>query len=163
MLKALKISGNHMFAFTSVPGKGILDLSTPVSKAFNPKSWEDLKGKTVVNESVVLARYGDIRPFANGPVFNCENLFVEECDENFVYYWVNQRTFPKAKNVYLNSHPCEFTVFLRKFEMIYLHESYRRHGHICDEGRNFKVISGSNYQLAISKYEETSEEIKLKE
>lgn len=35
------------------------------------------------------------------------------CDKNFVYYWLNQRTFPNVKKIYLSSHPCDPRVLNR--------------------------------------------------
>ena len=160
MLKTLKLNGNHMFAFTSVPNKGIIDLTPPISKSFKPMNWKDLKGKVINNKNIILSRYGDIHPFSNGPVFNCENLIMEGCDKNFVYYWMNQQTFPNAKNVYLNSHPCDYDVLGRQFKNIYLHESYSRYKERWG-GKNVKVISDKDYESLINTYEEASEEIQV--
>nr|URM61970.1 hypothetical protein [Mimivirus sp.] len=41
------------------------------------------------------------------PIFNAETVFVDACDKNFVYFWIGKYMFPKIKNLYLASHPCE--------------------------------------------------------
>lgn len=43
--------------------------------------WSELKGKTIMNENLILKRYGDVNPFKIGPVFHCKKLFLEYCDK----------------------------------------------------------------------------------
>jgi hypothetical protein len=42
-----------------------------------------------------------------------ENLFLLDCDKNFVFFWLNCSTFPNVKKIYLSSHPCDPNVFNR--------------------------------------------------
>lgn len=46
---------------------------------------------------------------------NCETLFIDDCDKNYVYYNLDTIHFPKVKTIYLNSHPCEYSVLHRHF------------------------------------------------
>lgn len=75
--------------------------------------WFDLRGN-IDAASVRIARCGDIHPYANGPIFSrAHAVQLDGCDKNFVYYWLNTYTFPVAKEIILNSHPCEMDVLCR--------------------------------------------------
>ena len=138
--------------------------------------WEDMKGKVITNKNVILHEYGDIHPFRNGPVFNCENLFIHRCNENFVGYWLKNTTFPFVKTVFIGSHPCEnYTLItddgkyfdrkiISKFDNIYLHEKYARYKHRWWPNiDNIKIITSSDYEKEINKFERESEPILFKE
>lgn len=96
--------------------------------------WQKLAGKSIYNKIVVLQQMGDIHPFNPTPIVNCETLIVDGCDKNFVYYWVGnefrgpKKTFPKVKEIFLNSHPCEpntlFTLDNQKDTITYLEEHW---------------------------------------
>jgi hypothetical protein len=74
-------------------------------------AWMNLRGQRPTHAVVRVKGLGDIHPFRDGPVFeNAHTIHIDRCDKNFVYYWVNHITFPKAINVYLNSHPCDSAV-----------------------------------------------------
>jgi len=75
--------------------------------------WRNLKGEVIDKEFVILSLMGDIHPFPNTPILNCETVWIRYCDKNFVYYWLTRETFPKIKNIILDSHPCEPNVFNR--------------------------------------------------
>lgn len=45
-------------------------------------------------------------------------VFFENCDRNFIYYYLYPSLFPKATHFYLNSHPCQADVF-RRFNRIH--------------------------------------------
>jgi hypothetical protein len=63
---------------------------------------------------VILRNMGNIHPFRDGPIFErAHTVYVEGCDKNFVYYWCDERTFPSAIDVHLNSHPCDPDVLWR--------------------------------------------------
>ena len=34
-----------------------------------------------------------------------------DCNKNFVFYWINKNIFPNAKQIYVSSHPCDYTSF----------------------------------------------------
>lgn len=57
----------------------------------------------------------DIHPsFPDPPVFNdAKYVYMDKCNKNFVYYWLDKETFPNVKKIYLDSHPCEPCVFKR--------------------------------------------------
>lgn len=87
--------------------------------------WYNLKSKIIANENIAVYNFGDIHPFENGPVFkNAKKLFVIDCNKNFVYYWINKSTFPNVTDLYLDSHPCDASVFKRKFNNIYVSDNY---------------------------------------
>ncbi len=152
MIKALKLNGGWMSSFSVFQGK-TYDLSKPLKTSHMEINWEELKGKKINNKNVILSKYGDIHPFANGPVFTCENLFLNHCDKNFLCYWFNKNTFPNVNTVYICSHPCEPYVLTDKFNKIYLHTHYKKYKerwypHLD----NVKIISDYRYQLMIGLY-----------
>jgi hypothetical protein len=46
-------------------------------------------------------------PSNNYPVFQCHTLFIDSCDDEFIYHWLDWTTFPKLERVYLNSSTIE--------------------------------------------------------
>lgn len=157
-MKALKLSGGNISCFTATP-KGIIDLTKPSPKSYKNALWRDLQGKKIHNKSVILTKYGDIHPFADGPVFACNNLVLDECDKNFLAYWLNKTTFPNAKNIYIKSHPCDRYVLNHEFEKVYLHEQYKRYKDrwwpLLD---NISVINDGDYEQFLEDHEFDSEE-----
>lgn len=91
------------------------------------RQWESM-GK--INADILHFReMWDIHPFI-GPVVNTEIVVFENCDKNFVYYWATPRVLPKAKHVYLFSHPCEPIVFRTLDKMnviIHMDEPWKRY------------------------------------
>ena len=67
---------------------------------------------TVNGKSIVFDKCGDIHPF-NVVFKEAETVVYNDCDKNFVYYWLKQSVLPSVKHVYLISHPCEPEVFYR--------------------------------------------------
>ena len=94
--------------------------------------WSSLKGGIIRNSTVILSGYTNRDAHGmvfgplhlnNGPKFMADTLYVNNCDEKFVYYWIDKFTFPYVKTLYLFSHPCE-KVLHRKFDTIYLEEEF---------------------------------------
>lgn len=81
--------------------------------------WYALSGKIIKNSTVILS-FGDIWPSKKGPIFHADTIFLDNCDKNFIYYWLDKNTFPFAKTIYLSSHPCEHDVLERDFDRIIL-------------------------------------------
>ena len=77
-----------------------------------------LFGKFVYNENVAFRWCGDIKPTKYGPIFsNCKIVFVDNCDKNFVYYWINKRRFPNINSIYIfDTHPCDSEVVNRFYD-----------------------------------------------
>lgn len=153
MLKALKLNGGHTFSFAAGP-RGIVDLSKPLHPSFTQMDWHDLQGKTIYNKNVVLSRYGDIHGFPEGPVFKCENLVLDQCDKNFLCYWLHKQTFPNVKQIFIGSHPCDHYVLPRNFQEIHLHERFKRYkdrwwSHLD----NIKTIFDSDYNKILESYD----------
>ncbi len=42
-----------------------------------------------------------------------ESVTFNNCNKNFIYYNMDPYIFPNTQYIYLNSHPCESTVFSR--------------------------------------------------
>jgi hypothetical protein len=162
MIKAVRLHGAHMSSFMGIPGGKIMDLSGPIAISNQIINWHDLQNKRIYNTNIILTRYGDIHPFYDGPVFTCKNLFLDHCDKNFIYYWLNRRTFPNVQNVYLGSHPCKPNVLRRDFAQIHLHEAYRNYKKKwAHENNNIQIITEEKYDEMIQYYE--NEELKFNE
>ena len=130
----------------------------PNSKPENPilykkTEFEELEGKTIHNQNVILMRYAN-SIFKNGPIFKCHTLFLDECNENFIAYWLNRQTFPNVTTIFLNTPPCQSKYVLsNKFQEIYLHEDYRFCIHSWPDN-NIKLISDRDYRFFVNDYEE---------
>ena len=76
------------------------------------------------------------------------------CDHNFIFYWLNERTFPKVQNIYLNSNPSSPKVLRRKFSCIHLHEKFENVLQNSDmRNMNVRIISKKKYDELIDRYE----------
>lgn len=73
-----------------------------------------LRKHKIKNEIVSVEQCYNIYPFNQGPIFqNTEIVFIRSCDKNFLYHWMNQKTFPFLTNVFLISNPCDPEMFDR--------------------------------------------------
>jgi hypothetical protein len=100
----------------------ILFIQITNNNMFNPRIripridhvlWHGLKNKCITNEWIHINKCGDIWPFKNGPVIKSKNIFITDCDKNFVRYWLNTDTFPNAKNIFLDITPLEPRILSR--------------------------------------------------
>jgi len=97
----------------------------------NPKSlkcsWNDLKGKKILNENIFICDFPDVHPYEFPPIFpNAKNVFLEHNYKYFTYYWLNRRIFPNNPTIYLNGHPCDTPVVTRGFLMYVTSPNYFR-------------------------------------
>lgn len=89
------------------------------------REFYNLKGK-YPHKVVSLSRTSHNCP--RGVSFpKCEKLFVEQCEKNFFFFFVNKKNFPKLKELWLNSHPCESNIFYEGIEKIVLVDYYERY------------------------------------
>jgi hypothetical protein len=151
MQRALRLKGNYVSSFMVVPGKGIVALDVESSFDSTKIGWGLLKGRVIRNRNVILEKYGDIPPFANGPIFKCETLIMDGCDENFVAYWLNKKTFPNVKCIYMGS-PWDGHALLTCQE-VYFHEYYKNYKERLRHGSNIKLISDSEYKQFLANYQ----------
>ena len=85
--------------------------------------------KQVQTDVVHFDQMWDIHPF-KGPVIDARTAIFDNCDKNFVFYWMLPRVLPTLKTVYLWSHPCEPDVFRVLDKMgatVFLHEDWARY------------------------------------
>ena len=75
--------------------------------------WMTLGPVRVLNATVDIQDCGNILPFADSPVFFADTVVLRRCSREFVYYWLNTRTFPTVKTIYLDSEPCDPSLFDR--------------------------------------------------
>ncbi|AFX92945.1 hypothetical protein CE11_00919 [Megavirus courdo11] len=85
--------------------------------------WNYLPRGQIHNRIVAFEGYRH-ESVSHYPIFNAETVFVDACDKNFVYFWIGKYMFPKIKNLYLASHPCEPCFFTRDFDKVYLLNDY---------------------------------------
>ena len=117
--------------------------------------WKHLFGKKISNKVVHLINYGDVHPCTNKPIFMAETLFVENCNKNFIYYWLHENNFPNIKKVYLLSHPCEKIVLHRKLGTIYLVGNFGNFKKWNTECDNVKTITTDEFNNELKKYQFT--------
>lgn len=84
--------------------------------------WKSFISTKVLTRYLVIENMGDIH-FFSGVEVNSEEIILSNCDKNFIAYWLTRNTFPNAKTIYLDSHPCEPYVLQRNFN-IYLSDRY---------------------------------------
>ena len=86
------------------------------------------------------------------PIVLSKVVVLDRCDKNFIYYFLDEKTFPLMNKLYLNSHPCEPVVVEwmenRAFDIdIYIHEKWeifiKRWGY---ENSAVKIISNAEYE-----------------
>ncbi|AEA07281.1 hypothetical protein LAU_0431 [Lausannevirus] len=89
------------------------------------KKFYALKGK-YKHRVVSLSETFCMRP--DGVSFpHCKKLFVEKCEKNFFFFFVNRRNFPELEELWLNSHPCESNIFFMDIPKIFLVDYYQRY------------------------------------
>lgn len=138
-----------------------------------------LNGKIIQNRNICIESMPDINLYNLKPKFECETLFLNECNKNFIYYNLNNKIFPYVKSVYLRSHPCEYAV-IRQFSIsadpktyppgrlsylqLYVHERYQglleRWGGI--KGKNIHVIDDTCYTDTLNSLDHEALSIKEK-
>jgi hypothetical protein len=154
MMKALKLLGGAVSLYS--PNIHLSDYSNQsIGVDLN-----NMSGKVIHNKNVILAKYDDVH-FFNGPVFLCEILFLIQCDKNFAFHWLTDRSFPNLREVYLASHPCEPVVLIRNQSIdVYLHDTYIGYKEAWWPDReNIKLISGESFETALRQYDDESEEM----
>lgn len=136
---------------------------TPANMFHKRINWMKLNGKNISNENVILSKYGDVHSHLNGPVFSCTTLFLDECDRNFVASWLNRRTFPNVKNIYVGSHIRQVNFLGNEFDEIWVKETtqeYKNQLRDSLDNKHLKIMSKDDYNAKINKYKRLSERIK---
>lgn len=83
-------------------------------------------------ENLVIKNVNEIYPKNEHSSFYCNNLFLIDCDKNFVYYWIEY--FSINRNMILFSHPCDPIVMyylMRQKLNISLSERYYKYTRWC--------------------------------
>jgi hypothetical protein len=82
-----------------------------------------------------------------------------------VQYWLNRRTFPNAKNIYVGSHIRPHNFLHREFDDIKVKESTQESKNQLHadsfNNKNLKIISDDEYNLILNKYRVLSERMAL--
>lgn len=109
----------------------------------------NLQDAMYTNREVVFDKVGDIKPNSY-PIFpNCKTLKFNNCDKNFVFYWLRAVVFPNVETVYMHSHPCEPQIFSRLDTnvKIYVHTKYERYVKRWADGKTNISIDESTIGL----------------
>lgn len=141
----LKVDSDH--EIVTYPNQSALILSQ------NDVAWHKLTGKQINNKTVILCNYGDIHLFHDGPIFMANKVYINHCDKNFIFYWINKQYFPNIKELYILSHPCEPSVLQRDISYIYLSDKYKKYkeGWVPNYD-NVKIIEDSVMIAEVNNY-----------
>ena len=80
-----------------------------------PRDWLALANKHVLNSVVYVRNLGNAKLWEQCnaqagprlyPVFDAHTLFVQNCDKNFVYFWIRKSIFPRVHTIFTDS-TCE--------------------------------------------------------
>lgn len=64
-------------------------------------------------KNIAITNMGDFGPLSSIKFNNCKNLYIGNCNKNFVYYFLDFHTFPLLQEIYLDNNICEYCVFSR--------------------------------------------------
>ena len=104
-----------------------------------------LSNKVITCPKVIFTQCMDIHPFSKGPIFDhARYVYLDGCNKNFVYYWLNRKTFPNVQKIYLNSHPCQSNV-LHRFAK-YKANDYVTMVGIYDQRYAIPIVLSDNYE-----------------
>nr|WNL49640.1 hypothetical protein MarFTMF_124 [Marseillevirus sp.] len=85
---------------------------------------------------------------------HCKRLFVKKCEKNFFYHEVGTTNFPKLKELWIGSHPCEPKIFFERFPKIFITTEYARYAkRWAPKDCNYGVITQEEFDKAISSFE----------
>jgi hypothetical protein len=88
-----------------------------------------IEGEIYLNKKIVLQKIKDIQPFFNTPTFpNATDLYLIDCNDNFVYEFIDEKSFPNVTNIYLASHPWERKILFKISKRNILCRDKRRSG-----------------------------------
>lgn len=125
------------------------------NKSDNNLSWILLNNIMIYNENLMIYDTS-ISPkfmFTNHPIFNCEILILDNCDEDFIYYHLNNTTFPILKTLYLK------TIMKNKEVLLDLHKQYdlyvhENNYHPTNSNEDLiNIISNDKYRNFINSFE----------
>ncbi len=120
-------------------------------------TWSLLHNTTVDCENLLISN-SDVPHFDNAPSFLAKNLFIDDCNKTFAFHWLTHRTFPLVRNIYLNSHPGDQSVFRRQLgdgqAKIHVHQNFDNYREIwANDYSHVRFLSHLQYQEELQKYE----------
>ena len=93
-------------------------------------------------------------PVQNFPkLTNIKNIYVIDCDKNFVYYHINKTYFPNVEKIYLASHPCESDVLQQENVKIYLVNWYQTYYDRWAKKDNVELIDNKEILTLLHSYQ----------
>lgn len=150
------------------------------------------RGRTILNNVVILKNHKHptikipgssseyfLHLINRAPVFECQTLFLDGCTNDFIATWLNEKSFPLVRQLYIKTRSYSYDPFplikrdingdiVSKFEKIYLCNVSSDHKNKLAYNQNnllrringIENISPSDYQYMINQYD-TSENICL--
>lgn len=120
----------------------------------NDKNIMSYINKRILNEYIIIEGIGDICLEKHPKFINAREVYIMNCDKNYVYYHVDNSIFPKLKNLFLCSHPCEpifFTRFNKENQRILLIDYYKNYkNRWCLRNDNVIVIDENSYNRSLN-------------
>ena len=83
-------------------------------------------------------------------------LFLNRCDKNFTFYHLCPSIFPNVRKIYLNSHPCEYSVvhrFPRNIHFFMEEGYYQRYATRWEYKYNVVPVSEKQISAVLQKIE----------
>lgn len=128
-----------------------------ICKIVGSSSLRNLARKQVHNDIALIKNVGfENHKFINHPEFLSKHIFVEGCDKNYVYYYVNHTNFPNLEELYLMSHPCEPNTLWRFYnKKVYLSDFYKNYKkRWAPENENLIILSHDEMLNMLNSYKE---------
>ena len=123
-------------------------------KSDNNLLWTILNDRMIYNENLMIYNTSISSKFIfkEHPIFNCETLILDNCDEDFIYYHLNNTTFPLLETLYLKTKiNKEVLLDLHKQYDLYVHENHYR---LTDSDKDLiNIISNNKYEEFVNSFE----------
>jgi hypothetical protein len=80
----------------------------------NSRAFQETELKLLSKANVIdFVKCGDYCHKSDFVANMASTVFVRDCDKNYVFYNIDTNRLPKLETLYLDSHPCEFSVVSR--------------------------------------------------
>lgn len=131
----------------------------PFKRLVGNEMWRALEGCSVLHSTVLFQSMVDLHPKEHDPTFpNAETVLLENCDGNTVFYHLRKgKTFPKVKEVWMNTTPDECMIrIVKDFDKVYLTKRFTNNVYCVREHlrwtypNKFRLVDDETFQEKVS-------------